>query len=139
MKVYRPAVKSVYVLRIWIILIALLFSVIAGIIMTFSQMIGIIILLLITVSALVIEIFIIPVSIKNKFIKISDNRIIISGGIIFKHSRIISREKIIYVSRLKSPLAALFGLCSIKLYSAGSTFFIPLLNYEESKEIMKLV
>ena len=63
MKVYRPAVKSVYVLRIWIILIALLFSVIAGIIMTFSQMIGIIILLLITVSALIIEIFIIPVSV----------------------------------------------------------------------------
>lgn len=139
MKEYRPADKAAYVLNIWTILIALLLSLFAGIIIAFSITVGVIMLLLIAILTLVLIFFAIPTFIKKKRIEISEEKIIISGGIIYKHDRIIRREKIIYVSRIKSPLAALFGVCSIRLSSAGSTFFIPLVSYEKSEELMLLI
>ncbi len=139
MKEYHPEGKAVYVLNIWTILISLLLSLFAGIILTYSIIAGIITFLIIVSLTLAVVFFVIPAFIKNKRIEVSDKRIIISGGIIYKHYRIIKREKIIYVSQIKSPLAAMFGVCSIRLSSVGSSFFIPLLSYEKSEELMLLI
>lgn len=139
MKEYRPSKRGAYVLLIWLAAAALIMSLICGIIAAFSITAGVAAFIVIALIALAEAIVIIPAYIKNKLTEVSEKRIIISGGIIFRHKRIISCSKIIYVSRIKTPVSAIFGLCSIRLSTAGSVFLIPLLAQKESEELMSLI
>lgn len=130
MKEYMPGKNAAWVLRIWLIIITLPAVFAGGAVLAFSFYVGTAMLSVLAAVFIAFSLFLIPLWLKNIRITVSGEYMKIEKGVIFKSTYIICKEQIIYISKVKTPLSALFGLCSVKINSARTKITIPLISKE---------
>ncbi len=130
MEEYTPGKNAAWVLRIWLTIITLPAVFAGGAVLAFSLRIGAAVLAALAAVFIAFSSFLIPLWLKNIRITVSREHIKIAKGIIFKSIYIICKEQIIYISKVKTPLSASFGLCSVKINSARTKITLPLVSKE---------
>ncbi len=139
MKEYVPAASAAWVLRIWLLLLSLPPAIILGAITAFFPIVGMIILIIMLLFICALMIFFIPMWLKSIRLLIYKDNVEVFKGIIFKNRYIMPKTRLIYISRVRSPLASLFGLCSIKLNAARNHLIIPLIKADEADELINIL
>ena len=135
MKTFKPSPKSRYV--IWLTLLLLIIIILASALFFYSLAplaiaIAAISLIIILISAAII----LPIFINSFKIILDYPRISITCGLIIKRKIIINPSQIIYFTRIKSPISALFNLRTLKICMVGYRLYVPMLSRKSSHEII---
>lgn len=80
-------------------------------------------------------IFYYPIKLKKLSFGGNDRCLLIHCGVIYTRVKAIPYESIQYLSVTSSPLERLFGICSLVLYMAGASAYLPGLTPEEAETI----
>ncbi len=81
----------------------------------------------------------IPFYVCNLQVEVNSQVITVTSGAFIVRSRYQRRAQISVAARYHNLLAGLLGLCTLVLYSPGSTLIIPLLDIKKADEIACLI
>lgn len=73
-----------------------------------------------------------PIKYRKLSYSFNERCLLIHCGVIYTRVKAVPFESIQYLSVASTPLQRLFGLCSLFVFAAGSTVYIPGLIFEEA-------
>lgn len=131
---YRPPKKT---LLLWQLRVAVAFVVFAAIIswLWFLTTYSTYIVIAAAIVAVAVVFAYLPQYIKRYDITLSENALIIKSGVFITHERIMPYPRLLYTERLRTPLAARFGVSALVLKATRTAAVMLELNDADIEEI----
>ncbi len=91
------------------------------------------------IAFLYLYIFYYPIKFRKYFYTLNECALLLHCGVIYTRIKAIPFRGMQYTAIMSTPLERLFGVCTLLIFSAGSTARLPGLPFEQAKALQQLL
>ena len=70
---------------------------------------------------------------------VDENRIIVKSGVIYRYEKYMDIDRVQYLNFVACPIQRIMGLNGVLILCAGSRIYIPCLDREDTKSLLKKI
>ncbi len=135
MKKYYPSKNSLYILKVILLLLTIVFSFLAKVYLSAYPILMFTAIILFCALFVIIGAFWLPLYFSKTVYYISDFEISKQSGVLFEKKQLMKVKSVQYYTRLLTPLSKFTGFNFLKMNALGGSILLWFLNKDDANEI----
>jgi len=134
-KKYYPSKNSLYILKVILLLLTIVFSFLAKVYLSAYPILMFTAIILFCALFVIIGAFWLPLYFSKTVYYISDFEISKQSGVLFEKKQLMKVKSVQYYTRLLTPLSKFTGFNFLKMNALGGSILLWFLNKDDANEI----